>query len=167
MLVLQRQVSADHRALAPCDTPARRCPGIATLPRGAHVTPHSPGRDNGVQAIENMMKKTGRFDYVLLETTGLADPGPIASIFWIDDALQAQVHIDGVVTMVDAKYGLQQLREKRDGGVICESVRQVALADRIIVNKTDLVSPAVLAELTEEIRKINTQALILETTKAK
>lgn len=50
------------------------------------------------------MLKRGRFDYILLETTGLADPGPIASIFWMDDALGSQIYLDGIVTLVDAKY---------------------------------------------------------------
>ena len=53
-------------------------------------------RDNGVNAIENLMKKKGKFDYILLETTGLADPGPIASIFWLDDELCSDVYLDGI-----------------------------------------------------------------------
>ena len=61
-------------------------------------------KDNGVQAIENLMKKQGKFDYVLLETTGLADPAPIASIFWMDDALCSSLKLDGIIAMVDAKY---------------------------------------------------------------
>lgn len=64
-------------------------------------------KDNGVKAIENLMTKRGRFDYVLLETTGLADPGPIASIFWLDEELCSEIFLDGVITMVDAKHCLQ------------------------------------------------------------
>jgi hypothetical protein len=60
-----------------------------------------------VKAIENLMKKKGKFDYILIETTGLADPGPIASIFWIDKELGSDVYLDGIVTVIDAKYGLQ------------------------------------------------------------
>ncbi len=52
-------------------------------------------RDNGVQAIENLMKRKGKFDYILLETTGLADPGPIAEIFWLDDGLGSEIMLDG------------------------------------------------------------------------
>merc|ERR1719244_615259 len=66
-------------------------------------------KDNGVKAIENLMKKRGKFDYVLLETTGLADPGPIASMFWMDEALCSELYLDGVVTVVDAKYSVKQL----------------------------------------------------------
>ncbi|CAG8746303.1 15156_t:CDS:2 [Gigaspora margarita] len=64
-------------------------------------------KDNGVKAIENLMQKKGKFDYILLETTGLADPGPIASMFWLDDDLGSDVYLDGIVTLVDAKYILQ------------------------------------------------------------
>ena len=53
-----------------------------------------------MQAIENLMKKQGKFDYVLLETTGLADPAPIASIFWMDEALCSSLKLDGIITMV-------------------------------------------------------------------
>lgn len=61
-------------------------------------------RDNGVKAIENLMKKRGKFDYILLETTGLADPGPIAGMFWLDKQLESDVYLDGIVTVVDAKH---------------------------------------------------------------
>lgn len=52
-------------------------------------------RNNGVQAIESLMKRRGKFDYILLETTGLADPGPIAEIFWLDDELGSEIMLDG------------------------------------------------------------------------
>merc|ERR1711962_1793979 len=68
-------------------------------------------KDNGVKAIENLMKKRGKFDYILLETTGLADPGPIASIFWVDEQLCSEVYLDGIIVMVDSKYCKQHLEE--------------------------------------------------------
>ncbi|KAG7255165.1 hypothetical protein CRUP_038513 [Coryphaenoides rupestris] len=55
------------------------------------------------------MEKKGKFDYILLETTGLADPGAVASMFWVDAELGSDVYLDGIVTVVDAKYGLQNL----------------------------------------------------------
>lgn len=64
-------------------------------------------KDNGVKAIENLMTKRGKFDYVLLETTGLADPGPIASIFWLDKELGSDIFLDGIVTVIDSKHALQ------------------------------------------------------------
>lgn len=67
-------------------------------------------KDNGVKAIENLMEKSGAFDYILLETTGLADPVPIAGMFWLDDELGSQIALDGIVTLVDAKNCLRQVR---------------------------------------------------------
>lgn len=124
-------------------------------------------KDVGVKAIENMMKKKGLFDYVVLETTGLADPGPIASMFWLDDALCSDVKLDGIVTVIDSKYGLQQLSETREDGSINEAVRQVALADRIILNKVDLVDKEALNDLKQTIADINSAALIVETNYSK
>lgn len=57
------------------------------------------------------MQRRGKFDYILLETTGLADPGPIATLFWLDKELGADVYLDGIITVIDAKYGLQKLGE--------------------------------------------------------
>uniref|UniRef100_G1N0Q4 CobW/HypB/UreG nucleotide-binding domain-containing protein n=1 Tax=Meleagris gallopavo TaxID=9103 RepID=G1N0Q4_MELGA len=64
-------------------------------------------KDNGVKAIENLMQKRGKFDYILLETTGLADPGAVASMFWVDSELGSDIYLDGIVSVVDAKHGLQ------------------------------------------------------------
>ncbi|KAJ3145284.1 COBW domain-containing protein 1 [Geranomyces michiganensis] len=135
-------------------------------------------KDAGVKAVENLLKKKGRFDYIMLETTGLADPGPIASMFWLDDELQSEIYLDGIVTVVDAKYGMAQLNEqqqrannKQDGNlntttVINEAVRQIALADRIVFNKIDLVSAAAADELEAAIRTINGAAPITRTTRS-
>nr|XP_006826051.1 PREDICTED: COBW domain-containing protein 1-like [Saccoglossus kowalevskii] len=124
-------------------------------------------KDNGVKAIENLMEKRGKFDYILLETTGLADPGPIASIFWLDDELGSDLYLDGIVTVVDAKYGLQHLQEMKPKGVINEAVRQVALADLIVVNKIDLVEGSHLESLTQHVRSINSMGKLLETSRSK
>lgn len=66
-------------------------------------------RDIGVKAIENLMKKKGKFDYVLLETTGLADPGPIASIFWMDEQLCSDLYLDGMLCLCGLRNNLQWL----------------------------------------------------------
>ncbi|KAK2187140.1 hypothetical protein NP493_177g03004 [Ridgeia piscesae] len=124
-------------------------------------------KDNGVKAIENLMEKRGRFDYILLETTGLADPGPIASMFWLDDELGSEVFLDGVVTVIDAKYSLQHIDVGAGGNsVVNEAVRQVALADVIVINKLDLVNSDQLQELRTTLRQINGMATLLETEKA-
>ncbi|CAI2164619.1 1707_t:CDS:2 [Funneliformis geosporum] len=109
----------------------------------------------------------GKFDYILLETTGLADPGPIASMFWLDDDLGSDLYLDGIITLVDAKYIQQYLSEKKVDGSINEALRQVAIADKIIINKTDLVTPSTLDIIQEQIRLINSAANILRTEKSK
>lgn len=124
-------------------------------------------KDNGVKAIENLMTKKGKFDYILLETTGLADPGPIASIFWLDDELGSDIYLDGIVTVVDAKYGLKQLQEVKSDGIVNEAVRQVALADLVLVNKVDLVDKSYLLQVTDHLRTINSLATLVETCKSK
>ncbi|XP_073084722.1 zinc-regulated GTPase metalloprotein activator 1B isoform X4 [Manis javanica] len=120
-------------------------------------------KDNGLRAIENLMQKKGKFDYILLETTGLADPGAVASMFWVDAELGIDIYLDGIITVVDSKYGLKHLAEEKPDGLINESSRQIALADIIIINKTDLVSEEDLNKLRKTIRTINGLGKILET----
>ncbi|XP_049815538.1 COBW domain-containing protein 2-like isoform X2 [Schistocerca nitens] len=106
-------------------------------------------KDNGVKAIENLMKKRGKFDYVLLETTGLADPGPIASIFWLDKELGSDIFLDGIVTVMDSTHGLEQLRQK-DG--------DASSGDHSSAPKPDL---------NEAVRCINSAAGVIETTRCR
>ncbi|XP_015420508.1 PREDICTED: COBW domain-containing protein 2 isoform X2 [Myotis davidii] len=82
-------------------------------------------KDNGLRAIENLMQKKGKFDYILLETTGLADPGAVASMFWIDDELGVDIYLDGIITVVDSKYGLKHLTEEKPDGLINEASRSI------------------------------------------
>ncbi|XP_008064255.1 COBW domain-containing protein 3 isoform X2 [Carlito syrichta] len=120
-------------------------------------------KDNGLRAIENLMQKKGKFDYILLETTGLADPGAVASMFWVDAELGSDIYLDGIITVVDSKYGLKHLTEEKPDGLINEATRQVALADIILINKTDLVPEEDLNKLQTKIRSINGLGKILET----
>lgn len=124
-------------------------------------------KDNGLKAIENLMQKKGKFDYILLETTGLADPGAVASMFWVDAELGSDIYLDGIVTVIDAKYGMQHLTEAKPDGLINEAERQVALADLAIINKTDLVEEVVLNQLKEVVRSINGLVRIQETQKSR
>nr|XP_054533331.1 zinc-regulated GTPase metalloprotein activator 1B isoform X11 [Pan troglodytes] len=78
-------------------------------------------RDNGLRAIENLMQKKGKFDYILLETTGLADPGAVASMFWVDAELGSDIYLDGIITIVDSKYGLKHLTQEKPDGLINEA----------------------------------------------
>lgn len=80
-------------------------------------------RDVGVKAIENLMEKKGKFDYILLETSGLADPGPIASMFWLDDGLGSEIYLDGIVTLVDGKHIRDHINEKKQDVMINEALK--------------------------------------------
>merc|ERR1712050_590784 len=102
-----------------------------------------------------------KLDGVIIETTGLADPAPVAQTFFADDYIQARMVLDGIITVVDAKHALQHLREEKPDNVENEAVEQVAFADRILLNKTDLVQLKDLEEVEAEIRKINSFAPIL------
>ncbi|EGW03963.1 COBW domain-containing protein 1 [Cricetulus griseus] len=124
-------------------------------------------KDNGLRAIENLMQKKGKFDYILLETTGLADPGAVASMFWVDAELGSDIYLDGIITVVDSKYGLKHLTEEKPNGLVNEATRQVALADMILINKTDLVSEEELNKLAATIRSINGLGKILETQRSR
>ncbi|XP_068092077.1 zinc-regulated GTPase metalloprotein activator 1A-like isoform X2 [Hyperolius riggenbachi] len=120
-------------------------------------------KDNGLKAIENLMQKKGKFDYILLETTGLADPGAVASMFWVDAELGSDIYLDGIVSVVDAKYALQHLTEEKPDDLINEAGRQVAIADVILINKTDLVSAEDLDAVCSIVRSINGLVKILKT----
>jgi len=120
-------------------------------------------KDLGVAAIENLMKKRGRFDYILLETTGLADPGPIASIFWQNEEFGESISLDGVVCLFDAVFGLDQLEKDSASGEVGECQRQVACADVILLNKADLVSSEQLEKTEAALRALNTAVPIHRT----
>ncbi|KAI9217971.1 CobW/HypB/UreG, nucleotide-binding domain-containing protein [Blastocladiella britannica] len=122
-------------------------------------------KDTGVRAIEGLMEKRGRFDYVVLETTGLADPEPIISAFWTDADLGALVYLDGVVTVVDAKNVALNLQAR--GPFERETVKQIALADRLLVNKCDLVGEDERAALVTELRRVNPVAPMLMAERAR
>ncbi|KAI9027190.1 COBW domain-containing protein 6 [Phycomyces nitens] len=124
-------------------------------------------KDIGVKAIENLMEKRGKFDYILLETSGLADPGPIASMFWLDDGLGSEIYLDGIVTLVDAKNIGQYMTEKKDDTMINEALKQIAIADRIVLNKEDLLTKQEMNDLEKEIKTVNSVADILRTERSK
>ncbi|CAJ1450880.1 unnamed protein product, partial [Effrenium voratum] len=96
-------------------------------------------RSDLVGALKRMHGKVQQFDAVLIETTGMADPAPVAQTFFVDDEIQAKYRLDGIITMVDAAHIEQHLDEEKPEGAENESVEQLAFADRIILNKCDLV----------------------------
>eukprot|EP00927_Polykrikos_kofoidii_P014840 TRINITY_DN16552_c0_g1_i1.p1 TRINITY_DN16552_c0_g1~~TRINITY_DN16552_c0_g1_i1.p1 ORF type:complete len:557 (+),score=125.35 TRINITY_DN16552_c0_g1_i1:67-1671(+) len=118
----------------------------------------------GLKKIHKQTTGKGKpLDAILIETTGLADPAPVAQTFFADDFVQANMALDGILTLVDAKHVLAHLREEKEDGVVNEAVEQVAFADRILLNKIDLVSSEELAEVSQELRVINKTAPIKET----
>lgn len=93
-----------------------------------------------VQALEQLVQRKVRLDHILLETTGLADPAPLASILWLDDQLESSVRLDSIITVVDAKNICMQLDEYRKSASFPEAFLQIAFADVVILNKVDLIS---------------------------
>ena len=110
---------------------------------------------------------TLKLDAVLIETTGMADPAPVAQTFFVDDEVEKFFRLDGIVTLVDAKHVEQHLDDPRPEGVENEAVEQVAFADRIILNKTDLVSEEDLDRVEKRIKTINSSVSIVRTCKSK
>ncbi|XP_041001359.1 P-loop guanosine triphosphatase YjiA-like isoform X2 [Juglans microcarpa x Juglans regia] len=116
-------------------------------------------RGDLVRMISELVnKKKGKFDHIVIETTGLANPAPIIQTFYAEDDVFNDVKLDGVVTLVDAKHVGFHLDEIKPKGVVNEAIEQIAYADRIIVNKTDLVGDPEIASLVQRIRKINHMA---------
>lgn len=115
--------------------------------------------------IENSQKKGKPLDGVLIETTGLADPAPVAQTFFADGFVNENIRLDGILTLVDAKHIIQHLDDEKPEGVENEAVEQIAFADRILLNKCDLVdSEAELEEIENRIRAINEKVPIKRTT---
>jgi G3E family GTPase len=114
-------------------------------------------RGDLIRIIEGLMKRKGKFDAILIETTGLADPAPVAQTFFMDDDVRALTRLDAIVTVVDAKHLAMRLDDSP------EAEDQVAFADVILLNKVDLVTETELAQVRREIRAINPYARVIET----
>ena len=105
--------------------------------------------------LKKMHERIKDFDGVLIETTGLADPAPVSQTFFVDDDIRDKYKLDGIITVADAKHITQHLDEEKPEGVENESVEQIAFADRIMLNKIDLVSEEELKEVESKIKSIN------------
>ena len=114
-------------------------------------------RGDLIRILGRLMKRKDKLDGILIETTGMANPAPVAQTFFTDDEMKANFRLDAIVTVVDAKHVLQHL------GTEDEAVKQLAFADVILLNKTDLVSAAELDELESRIQRINAVAKIHRT----
>jgi G3E family GTPase len=124
-------------------------------------------RGDLIRILGNLMRRRDRFDHILIETTGLADPAPVAQTFFVDDEVATQLSLDAIVTLVDAKHLLGHLDEVKPVGVENEAVEQVAFADRILINKVDLVTADELNAVETRLRSINALAEIVTSTYAK
>ena len=115
-------------------------------------------RGDLIRVLQGLMKRQASasrgFDAIIVETTGLADPGPVAQTFFVDDDVKARTRLDSVTTVVDAKHVGQRLADSR------EAREQIAFADQIVLNKTDLVSEAELAQTEARLRRLNPLAKI-------
>lgn len=116
-------------------------------------------RGDLIRILDGLMKRKGKFDAIIVETTGLADPAPVAQTFFVDQDVGDATKLDAVVTVTDAKWLKDRLKDAP------EAKNQIAFADVIILNKTDLVSPEELAEVEATIRAINPYAKLHKTTR--
>jgi G3E family GTPase len=113
-------------------------------------------RGDLIRIIGNLMKRRDKFDHLVIETTGLADPAPVIQTFFMDEDVKAQTSLDSVVTVVDAKHIWQHWDAE-------EAQEQIAFADVVLLNKIDLVTPEELNELERRIRSMNALAKIYRT----
>ena len=120
-------------------------------------------RGDLTELLENMYDRIKDFDGVLIETTGLADPAPVAQTFFVDENIVDKYELDGIVTVADAKHITRHLDEEKPEGVENESVEQIAFADRIMLNKIDLVDDEELKKVESKIRSINKFAPMFHT----
>ena len=118
-------------------------------------------RGDLVRIIDGLMRRKGKFDAIIVETTGLADPAPVAQTFFMDEQVGAKTKLDAVVTVADAKWLKDRLKDAP------EAKNQIAFADVILINKTDLVAPEELREIEARIRAINPYATLHRTERAK
>ncbi|RUV36695.1 GTP-binding protein, partial [Mesorhizobium sp. M7A.F.Ca.MR.148.00.0.0] len=109
-------------------------------------------RGDLIRVVEGLMRRPGRFDAIVVETTGLADPVPVAQTFFMDDDVRSKTRLDAVVALVDAKHLPLRLKDSR------EAEDQIAFADVVVLNKTDLVTSEELAKVEATIRAINPAA---------
>ena len=114
-------------------------------------------RGDLIRILEGLMKRRGKFDAIIVETTGLADPAPVAQTFFVDQEVQETARLDAVVTVADAKWLSERLKDAP------EAKNQIAFADVIVLNKIDTVEPAKLREVEARIRAINPYAKLHKT----
>src|ERR687884_1717683 len=114
-------------------------------------------RGDLVRIIDGLMRRKGKFDGIIVETTGLADPAPVAQTFFVDESVGRKTKLDAVVTVADTKWLSDRLRDAP------EAKNQIAFADVILLNKTDLVTPEQLTDIEGRVRALNPYARVHRT----
>lgn len=114
-------------------------------------------RGDLIRILGNLMKRKDKFDYILVETTGLADPGPVAQTFFVDDEMKSKISLDGIVTLVDAKHIWEHIDDSD------QAKEQIAFADVILLNKIDLMPADAVDRLEARIKEMNAAAKIYRT----
>ena len=120
-------------------------------------------RGDLTELLDKMYDRVKDFDGVLIETTGLADPAPVAQTFFVDERIVDRYKLDGIITVVDSKHIVQHLDDEKPDDVENEAVEQIAFADRILLNKIDLVGEGEIEEVVKRIKGINAIAPIYKT----
>ena len=120
-------------------------------------------REDLIVTIKKLVEtKRDKFDHIIIETTGLADPAPVAQTFFVNEDISNLCRLDSIITFVDAKFTVQHLDEEKPDGVENEAQEQVAFADVLVLNKTDLVSTEELEDTKKRLKSINVHAPIIE-----
>jgi G3E family GTPase len=117
-------------------------------------------RGDLIRILGALMKRKGKFDGIIIETTGLANPAPVAQTFFVDDTIKSRTRLDAIITVVDAKHLPQRLLDSS------EAAEQIAFADTVVLNKIDLVTPEEADAVEAQIRAINRTARIIRAEKA-
>lgn len=123
-------------------------------------------RDDLLRVIRQLLERPDRLDHIIIETSGLADPYPVAQTFFLDDPIRDETNLDGVITLVDSKHILQHLDDADIDALDNQAVDQIICADRIVLNKIDLVTEDEVENVTGRIAKLNETAEIVQSSYA-
>lgn len=119
-------------------------------------------RGDLIRLLTKLLSRPERLDAIIIETTGMADPAPVAQTFFVSDEISARARLDGILTVADCYHLVQHLDEQKPEGAENEAVEQILFADKILLNKIDLVSAAQVEVVTRRIRVLNPSAEIIE-----
>lgn len=117
-------------------------------------------RGDLIRILSKLLKRKEQMDGIIIETTGMADPAPVAQTFFMDESMKEFARLDAIITLVDAKHLVQHLDDEKPEGAENEAVEQLVFADRILVNKVDLVTSEDLETVEKRIRELNKLAPI-------